>query len=352
MMNVNNKVKVVSIGDYKEKAQEKAKWVKEFEDGPQPIAGCTCGQHTDPNEFLTEKQVTEHYLKDRKRYVKGLQGQDPLEIYMETVESLMSETPLVKLNMETDLATMTYLSNHFNKGRAFYEQYIEGQQELTDTARTKAKELIIGYKGYKEHIVKMLINSYIISKLRFNKENFDFAWTKDELLTREDRLDTSISETQGYISFMEDHFQKADVEISRHTLSIVAENLNRQINKKLSGHHISPSEIDLLGSQMQESLQIIKEVIANNRERDRRIIKEEYDQVKDYCSLEHKAKTLIDIELRDREISECEYTEESGFTVNSSTEKLTESNGMENLIGRLSTKELATLFQKFKALEE
>ncbi len=39
----NEKDKVVSIGSYKEKIEEKARWVKEFEEGPQPLAGCAFG---------------------------------------------------------------------------------------------------------------------------------------------------------------------------------------------------------------------------------------------------------------------------------------------------------------------
>lgn len=299
MSNDNKKVKVVSIGDYKEKVQEKAKWIKEFEEGSQPIAGCTCGEHTDPNQFLTEKQVTKHYLKDRKRYVEGLKGEDPLEIYMETFKDLMDDSPLVKLNMETDLAMMAFISNYFHKGMKFYKQYI-----------------------------------------------------KNKLSTREDTLDTYLNETEGYIKFMEKHFSTADMIVSEYILSITAKNLYSQINDALDGNHTLSSEVDTLGVQMQESLDEIKRTISHNRKRDLRIIKDKYDEVKDSCSVEYKAKTLIDIELRNREINGWEYIGQSKFTVNNSTRQLIESIGMENLIMKLSTKELTNLFQQLKTLEE
>lgn len=73
--------------------------------------------------------------------------------------------------------------------------------------------------------------------------------------------------------------------------------------------------------------------------------------MKDDCSLEHKAKTLIDLELRRREIDGSTYIDESLFTANSSMKRLTETIGMEDLICKLSTKELETLFEQFKALE-
>lgn len=92
--NEHEKARVASISNYKEKAQEKEKWIKEFEQGPQPIPKCTCGEHTDPNQFLTEKQVTKHYLKYRKRYVKELNGFDPLKNYMGTFKHVMRDVPL------------------------------------------------------------------------------------------------------------------------------------------------------------------------------------------------------------------------------------------------------------------
>lgn len=351
-INHKDQVKTVSIGAYKEKVQDKEKWIKEFEEGPQPVAGCTCGQHTDPNQFLTQGQVSRHYLKDRKRYVEGLKGPDPLESYMEIVENLMSDAPLVKLNMETDLAMMNYLSNHFNEGMKFYQQYIKDEGKLTTRARAKAEALKIGYEGYKEHMVKILINSYIIKKRRFIAENFDFAWTQKELLTREDTLETHLNESQGYIKLMEEHFRSADIEISTHTLSIVAKTLNRQINEKLKGHDLSSSDVATLGKQMKVSLDGIKQIIAKNRIRDFKTIKERYDKVKDDCSIEDKAQALIDIELRRREIDGSQYADESEFTVKSSTKQLIETIGMENLICKLPTKELESLFEEFEALEE
>lgn len=344
----NKKIKVVSISDYKEKIEEKVKRIKKIENGPQPIPSCTCGHHTDPNQFLTEKQVTKHYLKDRKRYVKGLKGKDVLENYMETFKNLMGDAPLVRLNMETDLATINYISNHFNEGMNFYKEYIETQGELTEKAEIKAKELRIGYQGYKEHIVKIMINSYIIKKRRFIRENFDFAWKKNELLTRKDTLDTHLNESEGYIKFMEEHFDKADMEIRKHTLSIVAEKLDRQINEKLNGNNVCSSEVRTLGIQMRDSLDMIKQILSHNRKRDLGTIQDEYEKVKDNCSLEYKAKTLIDIELRNREIDGSKYADESEFTANGSTNQLTKTIGMENLISKLSTKELENLFQQFK----
>lgn len=345
-------VKTVSISDYKEKVEEKAKWIKEFEEGPQPLEGCTCGQHTDPNQFLTEKQVTKHYLKDRQRYVEGLKGKDPLKNHMKIIENLRSDAPLVKLNMATDLVTMTYIEDYFNRGMRFYEAYIEKDRVLTSKAETMAKELRIGYEVYKEHIVKMLINSYIIKKRRFISENSDFAWKKSELLRGEDSLDTSLNETKGYINLMEEHFRQADEELRTHKLSIVAENLDRQIGEKLNCNHLPSSEVSALGSQMRESVDMIKEILAYNRKRDFATIQERYDEVKDDCSLEHSTKMLIDLELRKREIEGSHYADETELTVNNSPQQLMETIGMEKCIGKLPTKELESLFEKFKDMDE
>lgn len=350
--NDNKKVKVTSIGDYKAKVQEKEKQIKEFEEGPQPISGCTCGEHTDPNQFLTEKQVTKHFLKDRKRYVEGLKGEDALEIYMETFKNLMNDAPLVRLNMETQQAMMEHISNHFNEGMKFYEQYIKYEQDLTSEAETIAKELKIGYEEYKEYVVKSLINSYIIDKRKFNSEHSTFARKKGESLTNEDSLDISINETKGYIEYMEDHFRSADMQVKQHILSTAAQNLEQQINNKLNGKHISGWEIVTLGNQMQRSLKTIKQTIAHNRQRDFEYIQEKYNNEKDNCSIEYKAKTLIELELRKREINGNKHTEKSEFTINSSMKQLTEALGMENIICKLLTKELETLFEQFKTVED
>lgn len=348
----NKKVKVLSIVGHKRKKEEKEKWIKEFEEGPQPMPTCTCGQHTDPNQFLTEKQVTKHYLKDRRRYVKGLMGDDPLEIYMDTFKNLMGDAPLVKLNMETDLATLKYISNHLDEGMKFYEQYIENEQDLTDEAVTWAKKLRKGYESYKEHIVKSLINLYIINKRWFISENSVSPWREKELLSREDSLDTSINETEGYIKFMEEHFYEKDMQVKTYILFAAAQNLDKKIKEKLNCNHLSRTEIYTLGTQMKKAIDETKQRMSQNRIRDLKAVQERYDKVKDDCSLEYKAKTLIDLELRKREIDGRSYTEESEFTASNSTKQLTETIGMEGLIWKLSTKELEILFGQFKALEE
>lgn len=343
--NTNKKTRVASMDHYKEKAQEKESWIKEFEQGPQPIPKCTCGQHTDPNRFLTEKQVTKHYLIDRKRYVKELNGNDPLQNYMETFTHVMRDVALEKLSMHTEHASMTHINNHFKKGMQFYKQYIKQEHYLTYGAEIEAKELRLGYEIYKEHIVRSLISSYINEKLRFHRENADFARKENE-----DSLDTPMNDTEGYIECMRKHFEQKDMELEMHTLSNAAQDLDLQIYKKLHYKHISHSEIEALGNQLQKSLDIIQQTISHNRQRDFETIQERYDKVKDDCSLEYKAKTLIDLELRRREIHGSTYMNASAFTVNSSMKQLTESIGMANLMGKLSTKELESLFEQFKAL--
>ncbi len=346
------KIKVLSIVDHKKKKVKKAEWIKEFEEGPQPIPTCTCGQHTDPNQFLTEKQVTKHYLKDRRRYVKGLKGDDPLECYMETFKILMSDAPLVKLNMETDLASLKYISNHLSQGMMFYEQYIENDQNLTYKSEIWAKKLRKGYEDYKVHIVKSLINLYIINKRWFISENSVYPWRENELLTKEDSLDTTINETEGYIKFMEEHFYEKDKQIETYILFTAAQNLDRKIKEKLNCTYLSRMEIYTLGNQMKKAIEETNQRMSQNRIRDLNIIQEEYNKVKDDCSLEYKAKTLIDIELRKREIDGRSYTEKSEFTASNNAKKLTKTIGMESIIWKFSTKELQILFDQFKALEE
>lgn len=70
----------------------------------------------------------------------------------------------------------------------------------------------------------------------------------------EDILDTSINETEGYIEYMRNHFGEADMQLENHTLSNAAQILDQQIHKKLHYNHISSSEIDTLGNQLQKSL--------------------------------------------------------------------------------------------------
>ena len=349
--NPKNKNKILSLDNFKEKQESKEKRIREFEQGPQPLPTCTCGQHTDPNEFLIEKQVTKHYLKDRKRYVKGLNTEDPLESYMGVFKDLMGDAPLVKLNMKTQSDAMDYISNYFNKGMSFYEQYIKDKEDLTCRAEIEAKDLIIMYEEYKKHIGKSLINSYIIDKLDFIRENNEFAWTKNELIKRDDTLDTHLNETEGYIKFMEEHFYAADISLRQHIISSAAKKLNDGISKTLNANHISSTEVYTLGLQMQESLDEIKETIARNRKRDIKVIKKQYDELKDECSLEYKAEMLIDLELRNRQIQGSEYSKKTEFTANNSTKQLIETIGMENLIKKLSTQELEKLFHQFNELE-
>lgn len=344
--------KVLSMVEHKKKKVEKAEWIKEFEEGPQPIPTCTCGQHTDPKQFLTEKQVTKHYLKDRRRYVKGLKGVDPLESYMETFNTLMSDAPLVKLNMETDLASLKYISNHLNQGLKFYEQYIENEQPLTNESQRHAKNLRKGYEDYKVHIVKSLINLYIINKRWFISEHSVYPWRQNELLTNEDTLDTTINETEGYIKFMAEHFYEKDAQVETYILFTAAQNLDRKVKEKLDSTPISQMEIYTLGTQIKKAVEETKQRMSQNRIRDLKAVQEEYNKVKDDCSFEYKAKTLIDLELRKREIEGRSDTGKSEFTANNDVKKLTKTIGMENLICKLSTNELEILFDQFKVLVE
>lgn len=346
----NKNTKVLSIDGYKEKVKKKNEWIKEFEQGPQPLEGCTCGQHTDPEQFLKEGQVTKHYLKDRKRYVKGLRGSDPIENYMEIFGDLTRDSPLVKLNMHTDLAMMEDIGNHFQEAMDFYKKYIREEKELSDQEIAAAKRLKKSYKVYKRHIVKSLINSYIIQKRYFIGKNSDFAWRKTELLTREDSLDTYLNESQGYIKFMEEHFKEKDEELKNHSLSLVAENLERQIDEKLRGNKLSSYAIHRLGDQLEESIDDIEKIKAQNRVRDYKFLKEKYEEEKDSYNIEYKAESLIDLELRSREIDRHKYLASSGFTSNNNIDQLVETIGMENLILKLSTKELESLLAQFKAL--
>lgn len=264
----------------------------------------------------------------------------------------MSDAPLVKSSMKTNIVSWKYIQNHFNKGIKFYEQYIKEEQNLTYRAETTVKELKRGYEGYKEHIVKSLINSYIIAKLKFTGNKSDFAGKKNVAISNLDSLTSPIRKTEGYICFMEMFFQKSDIELNMFIPTIASENLDNQIDEILNYNNISSSEAVTLGIQLQESLDVIKRIISHNRQIDFRIIKERYDKVKNDYSLEHKAKMLIDLELRNREIAGREYNDKSEFTVNNSNKQLKETIGMEDLICKLYTKELETLFEQFKSLEE
>lgn len=348
MDQLTKNVTVISIDAYKEKTQKKREWIEDFEHGPKPLEGCTCGQHTDPNQFLKEGQVTIHYLKDRRRYVKGLVGADPLENYVEIIKGLMSDKPLVKLNMNTDFAMMEDLTKHFNEVMNFYQEYIKDQKELSDEEISAARSLKSSYKIYKTHMVKSLINSYIIQKRYYISKYSDSVWRKKELLTKEDTLDTYLNESQDYIKFIEDHFKKKDQEIRNHYLSIVAENLERQIDKKLKGIYLSKGEIDRLVDQLEEALDIIEKVKAQNRIRDYKSLKKKYDEEKDDYSIEYKAECLIDLELRFREIDGNEYLGCSGFTANNNIKHLIETIGMERLISKLPTEELENLLEQFR----
>lgn len=344
----NKKVKILYLDKYKEKLQKKKEWIKEFEEGPQAIEGCTCGQHTDPNQFLREAQVTKYYIEDRKRYLKDLKGSDPMEDYMETVNNLMSDGFLVKLNMNTDFLMMEDLTNHFNRAMDYYQDYIKRQKELSDQGKLAGKNLKISYQIYKSHIVKSIINSYIIEKRYFIGKNSNFAWRKNELLTRKDSLDTYLNESQGYIKFIETHFKKKDEELKNHYLSIVAKNLDWQIDKGLKGVSISSLEIDILGDQLEESIDIIEKIKAKNSLRDYEFLKKKYDENKDDYSIQYKAECLIDLELRSRSIDDYKGAGASDFTANNSTDQLIETIGMEKLISKMSTNELESLLEQFR----
>lgn len=170
-----------------------------------------------------------------------------------------------------------------------------------------------------------------------------------ELLTKEDSLDTYLNETQVYIEFIAEHFKEKDEALRNHSLSIVAENLERKIDKKLKGSQLSNLDITRLGEQLEESIDDIEQIKAQNRVRDHKFLKEKYDESKDDYSPEYKAECLIDLELRAREIDGDKCPGQSDFTANNNTKQLVETIGMEKLILNLPTKELESLLVQFKA---
>lgn len=348
---VNQNVKVASIANYKAKVEEKSKRIKEYEEGPQPLPGCTCGEHTDPHQFLTEKQVTKHYLKDRKRYVEGLEDEDPLKIYMTTFNQFMTDAPLTRPNMHTQKDMLEFMKHHFEEGVTFYKNYLAYEKELSDQGRIKAVELQKGFSDFKEYIVIDMIRSYIGEKRSFNSKHAPFARKETEYDPKVDSLDLPINDTEGYIKYMDNHFSERDTAIKSYILIKTAENLNIHINEKLNGYCVSDLSHSILNHQLQNSLQEINKQRSRNRKRDFKIIKEEHEKVKDDCSLEYKAEILINLELRKREI-DGRSIDESNFTANNSVKQLIETIGMEKLIGKLSTKELKLLFEQLQLLGE